>query len=64
MTKLTLEQKAAYLADPDHCPFCNSANIEGEAVDFSDGVSQDVSCVDCGHRWTDVLKVVEIKEVA
>ena len=62
--KLTAEQIAAYIADPYHCPYCGSDNIEGEVALFDDAITQDISCLSCGRRWRDVLKPAEVQEIA
>ena len=39
----------------DHCPTCDSTNIEGDSVDIDgSGAMQDVYCTECGTSWTDI----------
>jgi len=60
---LSKEQKEDYISTGGlHCPFCSSSNIsagvwEGEAE------GQKVDCEDCGKRWWDIYKLVDIEEI-
>lgn len=48
-----------------YCPFCESDQIfvitelEGNGQD----AWQDVKCAKCGRKWTDIYKIVDIKEL-
>ena len=54
--KLTKEQVAAYVDGGGlSCPFCDGAIAYGGAVEVECGVAfQEMTCGDCGERWTDV----------
>lgn len=63
MAKLTQKQIEKYIAGGgNHCPFCNSQDIEGHFVEIdSRGAAQLVSCNACGERWTDIYSLVRIE---
>jgi transposase-like protein len=47
----------------NHCPYCGSQNIEGGDRESDDwGISQGVYCRDCGKEWTDIYRLVDVKE--
>jgi hypothetical protein len=54
--------------DGDVCPYCTSENgldYEGEISPLEDGhLEQDVGCLSCGRRWTDVFALIERRERA
>ncbi len=66
-TKLTEEQKRAYLAARGViCPVCKSNRIEGEGFHCPaavDEVWQWVHCLDCTAKWRDVYKLVAVEDV-
>lgn len=46
-----------------HCPFCKGNMIEGGAVDIENGYAlQGMSCLDCNKSWTDIYRLVSIRE--
>jgi hypothetical protein len=55
--------EAAYLAAGGvHCPFCHSAQIEGDSFEAEAGtVWQDVRCLDCGEEWQDLYTLTGIE---
>lgn len=56
--------KKRYISAPHRCLFCMSDQIEGESFDTGDGtVYQEVHCNDCGASWTDLYKLVNIRDV-
>jgi transcription elongation factor Elf1 len=60
MAKLT-KQAQNYLDAPNHCPFCNSDNIEGHEVEICDGIAtQYITCKECGAAWTDIYKLINM----
>ena len=47
-----------------HCPFCDSAAIEGDSVEVDNGTAtQEVVCLSCGKAWNDQYKLVGYEEV-
>jgi len=59
---LTQQAIDEYVANPHHCPYCGSQNIDGGKMDWSSPLAQQVSCPNCNKSWQDVLKVVDIVE--
>jgi len=60
---LTKGQKKAYLKHDTLCPYCGSENIDaGHFENTDDGGWQNVWCHDCGKRWEDHYKLVDIVE--
>ena len=61
---LTQKMKRAYLKSPQRCPWCGSGDIESPsspAVD--DGIAtQPVKCSHCGKCWSDIYRLVNIRE--
>ena len=52
---LTPTQIAKYLKNPNHCPNCDSENIEGGFFESdSNEAWQIVDCLDCGFQWNDI----------
>ena len=64
MAKLTKARKAAYVNGGGRCcPYCESGRLDGGERQYEGGVvSQAVVCLDCGENWTDVYRLVDIKE--
>jgi transposase-like protein len=55
-------QKQDYiLGGGHHCPYCASHNITALIFEGEDS-GQPVRCEDCGKEWTDIYKLVDIKE--
>jgi hypothetical protein len=62
--ELTQDAVEHYVRTTDHCPFCQSENIQAGAEDRPDGtttLTQDVECLDCGREWREVYRVVAIE---
>lgn len=61
--KLTKEQKKDYLkVSGNHCPYCRSHDICGDHVEVNDGGAwQEVVCMECERRWTDIYKLIDIE---
>ena len=58
--KLTQEQIDNYVANPFHCPFCDSDRIAAE--DFnSETNSMDISCHKCDNQWKEVFELKTIE---
>jgi predicted Zn-ribbon and HTH transcriptional regulator len=61
---LTRKMKSSYLNSPLRCPWCMSGDIESPsspAVD--DGIAtQGVKCSRCGKCWSDIYRLVNIRE--
>ncbi len=61
MIDLTKEQIAAYVADPVHCPACQSDNINGQYEGQTGSImKQSVQCQGCGLRWFEYYQLNEI----
>lgn len=44
--------------DPDRCPRCGSASIEGGGFDVDAPLAwQECRCDECGHEWRDVYRI-------
>jgi hypothetical protein len=65
MAELTEQQKQTYLANGGNvCPYCESADICGGAIDISGREAwQEVSCNECHATWNDVYNLASIEEV-
>lgn len=52
-----------YLEAPNHCPFCDSDQVTGDAVEVQHlHAYQPVSCLDCGKTWEDVYQLTHYVE--
>ena len=61
MALLNKKQKEEYINSGGfHCPFCGSKEIEAEAINHEDDISQWVNCLTCGERWLDILTVTQV----
>lgn len=60
--ELSKEARKKYLKTPTTCPYCSSRKLEADSLDV-DGAWGDSSvlCRDCGRRWTDIFKLVDIE---
>lgn len=58
---ITLEQKAEYLKNPGHCPFCGSSDIEGQGYDYDDNPAQRIDCQSCDKSWYDIFTLTDIE---
>lgn len=62
---LTDEQKAAYLENPNICPYCESNDLEASAPDYTGStIEQNILCLGCNQRWIDIYKIKSIVEIA
>lgn len=64
MSILTVEQKKKYLeSGAQHCPFCESEDISGDATFDAEGTEawQRVVCLDCSEEWQDVYKLADVE---
>lgn len=62
---MTKQQRRNYLDNNGiKCPFCDSDDIEGTCgVDVDAGVAtQDIKCNECEKTWSDVYRLVDVKE--
>lgn len=61
---ITSEEKEKYLFSPNHCPKCNSENIEssGQVQVDSSGAWQDVECNACHFTWQDIYSLTNVIE--
>lgn len=47
------------------CPYCDSQDLEMSPIEFENsgtGLNQELSCNDCGRKWTDVYALSKIEE--
>ena len=45
------------------CPFCDSDQIEGGDFDVANGYTkQRMNCLECDKSWSDIYKLVDVKE--
>lgn len=59
MKLLTQSDIDRYVASPNHCPYCESDQIEGRDRDVEDGVAtQEIACLDCDAGWKDVYRLI------
>jgi hypothetical protein len=61
--KLTKEQIKNYLKSPNHCPYCNSKNIEADEINYDDTINCDVYCTNCQRTWNEQYEVTNITEL-
>lgn len=43
------------------CPQCGSHNLTGEGMDWDEPLSRPIECNECGTRWVDILRPVDIQ---
>ncbi len=58
--------KAAYLATPNHCPFCHGIRITADVIvpeENAANAKAEIECDRCHKRWKDVYKLVDVEEV-
>lgn len=61
----TASRKRSYLRHGSTCPYCGSNAITGDSVDIEgSGAWQEVYCQECGRRWRDIYRLVNVEEVA
>ena len=61
---MTKEQKTKYIEDPTVCPYCSSNNLMSEEVKNNFNLLHNyIICYDCKERWTEVYKLIDIKQV-
>lgn len=64
MSKLTEEEKQAYLKSDNGCPKCQSKDIEGGSFDFDGNeVWSEIRCLKCNFEWRDIYRLVEVEEI-
>ena len=63
--KLTKAAHESYLdSGGAFCPFCMASNPEGGDIDIEYGaVYQEVRCLACGEKWTDVYSLDHIYQM-
>lgn len=65
---LTQKQKAAYLKDPNACPYCGSPAIDSDSFQTDDNTStvatSQVKCQTCGKGWQETFTLTSIHEAA
>ena len=62
--KLSAKALAAYLKNPDHCPYCGKTDIVGEGLDVENGKAvQTVYCSWCLRDWEDVYTLTTVREI-
>ena len=63
---MTPEQKKNYISSGgNECPKCGSSEISPIYGFETDGTSawRAVECDECGKRWNDVYKLIDIEEI-
>jgi len=64
-TKLSAMDKKKYLLADTRCPYCGSNDISGGFVEIDSGeANQKIDCMDCGKRWRDVYRLVDMEELS
>lgn len=58
---LTDEQKKAYVADPQGCPWCHSDDFDVYGIEDSP-ISLPMSCNSCGKGWKEIYELTTIVE--
>ena len=63
--KLTQKQEQLYVdRGGSLCPFCEADNPEGGDIDIEYGaVYQEIRCLSCGEKWTDVYSLDHIYQM-
>ena len=58
---LTAEQKAAYLADDEKCPYCKAPGVIGGNAQCDSGSHvQNIHCPACQREWVDIHTLTEV----
>lgn len=58
---LTKEQKEAYLADSNVCPFCKGNNFDAGHLYIEGSYAyMKITCNDCEKVWTDEYRLVNV----
>ena len=56
---------AQYIDRPNHCPFCDSDDIEGDGIEIEAfNAYQDIHCLKCVKSWTDYYVLTGYNESA
>lgn len=61
---MTDEIKKEYVENGGtYCPYCDSGELFASHADNEDGIiTQDIKCMNCGKKWTDVFKLIRVVE--
>jgi transcription elongation factor Elf1 len=60
---LTAKQRAMYLSNPYHCPYCGTEQIEGGNIDIDNCQAwQEIHCLECSKEWIDVYSLTDVEE--
>lgn len=63
---MTEEQKDAYLkGGAQKCPYCGHDELDCDRLmlsDFEDEYECTTRCTKCGKEWTDVYRVVDVRD--
>lgn len=64
MPKLTDQMKKDYIANKGrNCPFCGSAAMNADRLDFgSEVVTSNVTCLKCHKQWVDLFTLTGIEQ--
>lgn len=56
---------AEYIDRPNHCPFCDTDQLEGDGVEI-DGRNayQEIRCLKCDKSWTDYYVLIGYNETS
>ena len=62
--KLSMKMRKSYLKSPLRCPWCRSGDIEAPASPEVDSgtATQLLKCNQCGKRWIDIYRLVNMRE--
>jgi transposase-like protein len=53
-------EKAEYLRNPEHCPYCKSTDVAPTGVD-GESLTQLVVCPDCQRQWTEIYTLTDVE---
>jgi hypothetical protein len=63
-TDRTLRERDAEYKEDRHCPCCHSGDLEpGHTEHGETGITQTMSCADCGATWDEVYELVGVTNV-
>lgn len=58
MTEKDDRDDAPKVRNPEHCPICDSWEIEGKSYEpYAGCLTQDVACLQCGAEWQDTYRL-------
>lgn len=61
--KLSKQSKAEYIRKPHCCPYCGAVDVESDACSVDLNIAtMPVNCLVCLRTWTEIFKLIDIKE--